>query len=96
MSKVLSKKDFLSMKDIVATNPSDPFGGGVAPMGGGTGGPASGTATTSPHQGPPPAGSNPSTTWNCPRCNRMCDDCEELEKHLWRDHGVSTRRKHRE
>ena len=94
--KILSKRDILSTKDIIATNPSQPFGGSTVSMGGGSAGAYTSNQPSPVHQGPPPVATNPASTWNCPHCSRMCDDAEDLEKHLWKDHGIRTRKRHRE
>jgi hypothetical protein len=96
MKNPLSQKDIIASRDIVATDPGAPFGGGTQSMGGSPGGYTSGNEASPMHQGPPPAATNPASTWNCPKCNRMCDDAEELEKHMWDKHQIKTRRKHRE
>lgn len=84
MAKVLSKRD------IVATDPGAPFGGGVQSMGGGGSSSGSGTAAeASPnHQGPPPAAAGASHIIRCNECGYVASDGGDLDEHMRKEHFV--------
>lgn len=93
--RILSRGDVLGARDLTATTPGQPFGSGIQPMsGGGQLSPGGDVASTS--HGAPLTGTNPSATWNCVECGRICEDAEELERHLWDKHQIRPRRRHRD
>lgn len=79
----------LSKRDIVATDPGSPFGGGVSSMGGGSSSGSGQAQEASPyHQGPPPAAAGAAQIKRCGECGKTCADGSELEEHMRKDHYV--------
>lgn len=86
---ILSNNDLVK----VATDPGAPYGGGTQSMGGGNQqGSGSPQEANSAHVGPPPAAAGASHIRRCNDCGKVCDDGNDLEEHMRKEHHVRANR----
>ena len=79
----------ISKRDIKATDPGAPFGGGTAGMPGAGGGSGTPTEANPTRTGPPPAAAGASHVIRCNECGKVLNDGGELDEHMRKEHFVS-------
>lgn len=78
----------LSKRDLTAADTGSPFGGGIQPMSGGSGGSGTAAEANPMRTGPPPAAAGASHILRCNECGKVCNDGGELDEHMRKEHFV--------